>query len=400
MPEIEALKARIAELERIVELQQKRIDDLERLLRLKVTGKKIPDFVKPNLHHEGKPPGQKEGHEGSTRPIPERIDEEKTLSLENCPHCGSPVSAPVEIREHVVEDIVPARTVVKKYIITRHYCKHCERIVEQQPTDVFPNCRFGINLCVLILLFRIGAALPINKIQKILEVLFSLRLSSATVENILYRTAHEFDGRYNEIFGEILKAGNVNADETGSRVRGENWWLWAFVTKAAAFYRIEHSRGKKVVEDTLGKKFSGVLSSDCYNAYESLECRKQKCFVHYLREIRKQEEYFPKNSEFGRFARETKRLLKDAIAAHKRLNSKAGRLNAKVRFEAQLERIYSKEYTNPEINRICKNFRRHAAENFTFLEIDGVEPTNNAAERAVRPYVVMRKISGCHRSDS
>lgn len=404
MSEVEELRALVTKLTSTVDKLEKenaelrkKVAQLEELLKAKLKPEP-PPFAKPNIHHESKTPGQKEGHEGVTRPMPEKFDEEKTLSLEKCPDCGSKVSPPVETREHVVEDIIPARLIAKKYIITRHYCAKCRKLVELKPTDVFPNYRFGLNLCVLVMILRM-IALPINKIQSILGTLFKLEMSSATVENILYRCAEEFDGRYNEIFEEIRKAGNVNADETGSRVEGENWWLWAFVTKAAALYRIEHSRGKKVVEETLDKDFEGVLSSDSYNAYESMPCRKQKCLVHYLREIKKWEEKFSKKGEFSKFAKRAKMVLKGSIGAHKKLKSKSGRLRAKKRFEGQLRSIYSEEYGNPEINRICKNFRRHAGENFTFLEVDGVEPTNNEAERAIRPYVVMRKISGSHRSD-
>ena len=135
-----------------------------------------------------------------------------------------------------------------------------------------------------------------------------------------------------------------------------------------------------------------------HNAYESMDCRKQKCLVHYLREIKKWGEKFSKTGEFAGFARRAKKVLKGSIHAHKRLKSKPGRLRAKKRFEAQLRHIYSKKYENPEINRINKNLRRHANENFTFLAVEGVEPTNNEAERGIRPYVVMRKISGSHRS--
>ena len=396
MSEVEELKAIIKVQQRRIAELERRVAQLEELLKTKLKPEP-PSFVKPNLHHEDKTPGQKEGHEGTTRPLPEKFDEEKTLSLQKCPDCGSKVSKPVETREHIVEDIIPARVIAKRYIITRHYCPKCRKMVELKPNDVFPNFRFGLNLCVLVMLLRM-IALPINKIQRMLGTLFKLEMSSATVENILYRCAEEFGGRYDEILEEVRAAGNVNADETGSRVGGKNWWLWVFISKTAAFYRIEHSRGRKVVEDTLGKDFAGVLTSDSYNAYESMGCRKQKCLVHYLREIRKWEEKFSKKGEFSKFAKRAKKVLKGSIGAHKRLKSTSGRLRAKKKFEGQLRNIYSKKYENPEINRINKNLRRHANENFTFLGVRGVEPTNNEAERGVRPYVVMRKISGSHRS--
>lgn len=397
MSEIDELRARVAWLEKENAELKKKMAQLEEIIKAKLKPEP-PDFAKPNLHHENKIPGQKQGHEGTTRLLPEKFDEEKTLSLEKCPECGGKVSAPVETRTHIVEDIIPARLIAKKYWLNRHYCPRCKKIVEPKLADAFPNFRFGLNLCVLVMLLRM-IALPINKIQVLLATIFKLEISSATVENILYRCAEEFDGKYDEIMEEVRQAGNVNADETGSRVNGENWWLWVFISKTAALYRIKHSRGRKVVEETLGKDFAGVLSSDSYNAYESLDCRKQKCLVHYLREIKKWEEKFSKKGEFSKFARSAKKVLKGSIRAHKTLKSKSGRLRAKKRFETQFRRIYSGRYENPEINRICKNFRRHADENFTFLAVEGVEPTNNEAERGVRPYVVMRKISGSHRSE-
>jgi transposase len=395
---MQAQQKTIGEQQRIIDAQQERIEELERLLKLKNSEKEVPDFVKRNVKHRNKTPGQKEGHKGTTRPIPGKIDEEEKLSLKRCPECGHEVSEPVGIREHIVEDIIPARVIVKKYIITRHYCKHCKKIVEQKPTDVFPNYRFGLNLCILVMLLRMGCALPIDKIKVLLETTYGLGVSSATIQNILYKCKEEFKGEYERILEEVRNAEVTFVDETGARIKGKNSWLWAFISEMAAFYVLDRSRGRKVPKRVLRKNFKGVLSSDCYNAYESMNCRKQKCLAHYLREIKKWEEKFSKKGEFAQFARKAKRLFKDAIRAHKRLRNKADRLRAKKRFEGRLRAIYSKEYKNPEINRICKNFMRHSDESFTFLEIEGVEPTNNIAERAIRPYVVMRKISGCHRS--
>lgn len=396
MDEVEELKARVAHLEKENAWLKKKIAELEELLKIRLK-RELPSFVKEDTHHRNKIPGQKEGHEGTTRPLPEKIDEEKTLSLDKCPDCGNKVSAPVETRGHIVEDIVPARLIAKKYIITRHYCKHCNRIVEQKPTDVFLNYRFGLNLCILVMVLRMNGT-TINKIQDLLSVLFCLNVSSATVQNILYKAKDEFGDEYAKIEDEVRNAKVAFADETGARIMGKNNWLWDFVTKTAALFVFDRHRSKDVPNRVLGENFAGVLSTDCYNAYESMNCRKQKCLAHYLRELKKWEEKFSKKGEYAKFAKKAKRIFKGSITAHKRLKDKRKRLKAKRSFEQKLKRLWSKSYKNPEINRICKSYRKHAGENFTFLEVEGVEPTNNIAERTIRPYVVMRKISGCHRS--
>jgi len=83
----------------------------------------------------------------------------------------------------------------------------------------------------------------------------------------------------------------VNADETGWRVDGRNYWLWVFTNKDAALYHIDESRGGKVVSNTLGQKYQGVLGCDFYSAYNELDARaKQRCLGHLLSEIKKVQE--------------------------------------------------------------------------------------------------------------
>src|SRR3989344_4571749 len=103
----------------------KRIEELETIFK----EKQKPDFVKENVKEEPKISGQKEGHKGYSRHVPERIDEIKEHKLDLCPICGEPVSDTQEIRERIIEDIEQPKTKNTKHLIHRCYCKKCDKIV-------------------------------------------------------------------------------------------------------------------------------------------------------------------------------------------------------------------------------------------------------------------------------
>jgi hypothetical protein len=121
---------------------------------------------------------------------------------------------------------------------------------------------------------------------------------------------------YEGIKQSIRHSPCVNADETGWRVNGQNYWLWVFTNKDAALYHIDKSRGSKVVGNVLGEKYEGVFTSDFYSDYNKLQAlAKQRCLSHLLDEIDKVEEKdkLAADSIDDRFCWELKTLLKQTI---------------------------------------------------------------------------------------
>jgi hypothetical protein len=155
-----------------------------------------------------------------------------------------------------------------------------------------------------------------------------------------------------------------------------------------------------VVRKLLGEVYGGVLTSDFYSAYGLIDCRKQKCLVHLLRELK---ETAKKNEVFARgpLCRRLKRLLKELLLLKKHKPSmKAGEYQAKGRrLEERLKDLAGKSYGEADADRIAKRLRKHEKELTLFLWEDEVSADNNAAERALRPAVVMRKITGGSRSE-
>jgi hypothetical protein len=190
----------------------------------------------------------------------------------------------------------------------------------------------------------------------------------------------------------------VHVDETGWRIDGQNFWLWAFTDPTFTLYHVDESRGGKVPLKLLGKAFDGVVVSDFYGAYNRLPGPKQRCLVHLLREVK---ETSAADKAFGAtsFARRLRRWCKAALE----LTNLAPKLKtAEYRaqtdpLENRLQKIIDLDDPHPDAQRLTK---RHRQELTRFLYDKHLEGTNNRAERALRPAVVMRKITGGNRSPS
>jgi transposase len=164
-----------------------------------------------------------------------------------------------------------------------------------------------------------------------------------------------------------------------------------------------------VVEGLLGKSFDGTLTSDFYSAYDRLDCPKQRCvagqppnpapLAHLLRELRETAEKHPAFAA-GTFCRKAVRLVKDMLALKREWDELGDEYYTRRarRLEDRLEQLAKAEYDEPDAARLAKRLRRHRAELTRFLWDRDLDGTNNAAERALRPAVVMRKITGGSRS--
>jgi transposase len=190
----------------------------------------------------------------------------------------------------------------------------------------------------------------------------------------------------------------VHADETGWKVGGHTAWLWVFTNEQLTVYQIDPSRGHEVVESILGRDFAGVLVSDCFLAYDPLHYRKAKCAAHLLRRCKLlTESGSPVAVEFSQ---QLASLLRGGI----KLKERQARLSphgyrvACGKLEAALDRLLERHYRQPDTARFAKLLRKQRQYLFTFLSFAAVAPTNNIAERELRPGVIIRKTNGCNRS--
>lgn len=402
------LLARIAELETENALLRARIAELEHKLSKLLDSHdstpppSAPAFVKPkHQKHRRKKPGQKPGHVGSYRQRPTEADEIIEVPLEDCPDCHNALEN-VNTCEQYVEEIIPAHTIVRCYRTYKGYCPNCQRTVESRHPDQIPNRMIGSRALLLAAEMKHGLGVPYRKVATSLKRLCGLSITAGALAQEMNALAKWLKPEYASIQSTLRQSPSVHVDETGWRLDGKSCWLWAFTNDSFTIYEVNSSRGHQVVLQQLGEGYLGTIISDFYTAYNPLPYKQQKCLVHLLREL---SECKNDTDEFVAFRKKLTRLLRDSLRLKQSMteatdtpNETHDRLLGYI--HQRLSELYNASYEIPDCQRLAKRLRKHSHQLFTFLEQMNVESNNNRAERAIRPAVVTRKISGGNRSSA
>ena len=365
------------------------------------------NLKKDKTQQEKKKRGAPIGHPGVTRGMPVKIDEYFDVYPTKCDKCGSQdlIIYP-SFGNHIVEDI---EIKVKTTCFRKHwgYCRKCKKTIYPESDKVIPKSHIGVVARATGGYLRY-VGISFDKVQKIFNDLFGFKISSASLVSYDGNMGENGLPVYEKIKQMVSHSSSIHGDETGWRVDGENFWLWNFVNSEVALYRIEKSRGSEIVEDTLGKNYQGTLISDFYSAYnDKIKAKnKQKCITHLLSEIKKIEEKnkFQNGSVEQMFCNNLKSILKEALEIWNKFRAGEKTLEELSQFKGIIAKVLTElvvyHSQNKDIQRIKKRLVKHNKELLTFLDHPEIEPTNNRAERQLRPNVIMRKITFGNRSQA
>lgn len=228
---------------------------------------------------------------------------------------------------------------------------------------------------------------------RVLEALGGLRITPGGLAQAMHRVADKAKGSFLELVAGLRSQPTVYVDETSWWVGGKGSWLWVFTTPDRTIYRVEPSRGKDVVFDTLGAHFGGVLVSDCLASYENLPFTMHKCYAHHLKAIAQARDRKPEDQRD--FLNRVAHLLHAAMALDRLRGDLPPPEVARIRqgLDEQASALLGPTRRDPDEERIANRLRKRKQWLFTFLDYPGVEATNNRAERALRPAVIARKLS-------
>lgn len=374
-----------------------------------------PPFLKPAVpdRKHRKTPGRKPGHAAALRPAPPQIDVHQQVPLPidpggavSCPHCKTQLSE-VKHHERTVEEIIPVEVQTTCYHTISGWCPSCRRHIEsrapeQPPAADLPHAQLGINALTWAAVMRVCYRMPLRQITTLFQQL-GLKLSAGAIAKQLQRMSRWLHGQYHRLQLSLRLAGVVHADETGWRTNGKNGYLWTLTNAEHTLYHIDRSRGGRVIADLLGSDFGadgqGTLVSDFYGAYQQFAGSQQKCLAHLLRELKDSATRRPELLGHE-FFKKCRRLIKEML----KLKTRRGQLRAKQYehqvslLEKRLSKLGQERWNDDDADRLATRLRKYGGQLTTFLHKEEVDGTNNAAERALRPAVVMRKISGGSRS--
>lgn len=403
LEKLEEARRRIRELEK----QNQELTEENGVLRQP----QVPSWVRPNLSSQrkrrNKKPGPKVGHKASVRtlPPPEKIDREVKIAPEHCPRCQTAdLPRPSTWHTHVQIDVPDVQKLeITRYYVGYAYCRGCHTLVgapleQKQKMGMSSYSKYGPRLHALLTYWKYGQGMSFGKIKAELTQEFDLKISRGQISEMLAHSAEKLELMYSQLRQTLRVQHHVHADETGWRKSGDNAWLWSFSNEQFSFYRIERRRNRKVVINTLGKKFSGILISDFYPAYNEIQCPKQKCWVHLLRETKKLEKEYPKNPEVRAFHKKLKSFYRRGVRLQLRFQKGKSIETGLTRLLNETREFTTRVHEHPDLRRLARRMRRNKQYLYTFIQT-GVDPTNNSAEREIRPAVLMRKNQFCNRSD-
>src|SRR4051795_2697939 len=357
-----------------------------------------------------KRPGRKAGHPPSHRPAPppEQVDRtiEGPLSPE-CPECHSPLDdAPVTVHDQYQIDLPEPKPVITRFRVPVARCPACYRRVQgrhpEQTSDALGAAavQFGPRLLGLAADLKHRIRASYRKCSSILLTLTGLVVCSAALARSGHRLRRLALPSYDRLVEAARHSAVQHVDETGWKIGGRSAWLWVFADEHATLYRIRKSRGHEVVVEVLGEDYQGVLVSDCFLAYDPLNFKKGKCCSHLLKRCSELEQ--SKTRGAVRFSRRVAALLRRAMALKRRRGtiSDHGYAVLRGKVHAELDRLLAGTYTDPDNARLAKLLRKHREGVLRSLDHDGVDATNNLAEREVRPAVIARKLSAGNRTEA
>ncbi len=266
---------------------------------------------------------------------------------------------------------------------------------------VIGKCRVGPRLMSLIATLAIAKRMPQRAIQKLLEGLYGVHISLGEITEILHKVAGFAKQTVQWILQAIRGSPHAHGDETGWREDGINGYLWSLSTPELRYFHFDRSRAGAVAKGLLGMCFGGVLVCDFYGGYNFYDGPIQRCWVHLLRDLKKLLEAHPDNEN----VREWVEMIRSIYKVAKKIARRGFIEPLRVKFRQQLEakllclaQPYVKNESAPQ-RVLAERIEKHLGELFTFVQYPGCPSGNNAAERAIRPAVIARKISGGTRSE-
>jgi len=344
----------------------------------------------------GKKRGAPNGHKGVSR----KRKETKNIivvSAEDCEKCGSKNVRLRTIAEKTSEDITPAdeEAEVTRFVRYKLECMDCGHVFIAKDRRCPIKGRFGVNLMVLIVLLRFLPRAVLGKIVELLDYNHNFKITESSTNAVITRVAEGARKEYEGILKRVRRAKVVYADETSMPVLGKDWWLWIFRTDTEIAVVIRDSRAGKVPREILGEDFYNTVVRDGWKAYNALKrALVQRCWAHLMRKAEKYIDSVP-----GRHMHEKLRVMFKGIKEFiKEEHEEDVRKEKFMEFNKRMRVLIGYYSRYPELEDIITHIKNGGSDWFTCVLVEGVEPTNNLAEQAIREHVVFRKIIGALRS--
>ena len=398
------LEARVAELER-------RLSRSSRNSSLPPS--QDPPSVPPRAGKpgSGRKRGAQPGHQGRHRRLfpPEQVNEVVEHWPERCHACAHVFAederadaAAVQCRQ--VAELPPIAVTVTEHRLHRLRCPGCAAETRAGLPAGVSRSAFGPRLQAAVVTLTVRNRVSRRDTTELARELFGVELATGSVDTIVQRAGEALAGPYTRLEQQIKAASVVNIDETGWKTCGGSRTLWGALTSQTAVFRIAAGRHGFEARTLLGERFPGIVCSDRWRGYDYLDPnQRQLCWAHLLRDFTAHSEGMAEQKQFGSDGLEVARDLFNVWDSYQadgdraRLQEQTAPLQHRLR--KMLEQAARKSTKTKYHRAFARNLLKRWPALWTFAHVDGVEPTNNHAERGLRGAVIYRKLSLGSQSD-
>jgi transposase len=401
---IETLEGQVQTLTSMVHILQEQVRTLEeRLNQTSRNSARPPSSDPPQPPRPRRPLGKRRrggqpGHPGHTRTLVpvEEVDGVVVLKPHQCRSCHAPLSGDdASPFRHQVIEIPPIKPVITEYQWHQLICPECGETTRAPWPDGVPSGTYGPRIHATVALCTGAYRLSKRTTGQVMDDLFGVPMSVGTISQSEKATTAVVAEPVEEARAYVQEQAVAHLDETSWRQGGKRAWLWVAVTSLVTVFLVRMSRGGQVARELLGEPFSGILVTDRYSAYNWYPVRwRQVCWSHLLRDFEAMRGRGGCSEEIG-----------DALLAqaHQMFTwwhrVREGTLNRSTfrsymtPLRREVERLLDagSRCGVPKTDGTCRDILKRREALWTFVQVDGVEPTNNAAERSLRPGVLWRK---------
>src|SRR4051794_11152432 len=396
----------------LVQSFERRIADLEeRIGKNSTNSSRPPSCDPPSVKRpppapaSGKKRGGQPGHRRQARPLvpPEQLRRVIDCKPPECRWCHQPLQGedPEPIR-HQVAELPPVQPTVDEYRLHRLTCSRCRISTCAALPPGVPRGAFGPRLRAILSVLAGGYRLGKRPIRQLAFDLLGLTISVGMICRLERQSADELEAPVEGLRQYVREAAVTHIDETSWWQGRDRMWLWTAVTRLVTVFTIAPSRGADVARDMLGTDAQKVVISDRLTSYSWIK-RRQFCWAHLNRDLQAMVDRGGESVEVGRLLLgHSERLfdwwhrVRDGTMARATLRSKVAMIRSS--FREDLRRGVKCGCSKSAGT--CRELLAGESHLWTFVRVEGVEPTNNDAERALRHGVIYRKLSGGTDSES
>lgn len=312
-----------------------------------------------------------------------------------CPKCQKKWRKKGVPRSRTVQDLVFGKDSVKrrviKYVAQTYCCRSCG--YEYGSNDLQLHGRnWGWNILAYFVYHMVGLCIPQLTLQHSMNRLFGCRLARSSLNEFKIKASSIYLDTKAKILDRIINGNIIHADETRANIRGRSAYVWVLTSVTEVVYILAESREGELVQRLL-KSFKGVLVSDFYAVYDSIECPQQKCLIHLMRDLNDEILNNPFDQEVKLIAVRFAALLKAIVETIDRRGLKAHFLRKHLR---EVERFYGlldeSNFNSDVASKLKQRFKKNRDKLFTFLRYDGVPWNNNNAEHAIKAFARLRDV--------